>query len=240
MIEVPPAAVAAFFAPERPGPIVHAHIAATGIGRCRADHRTAPRTALAEVTGNLACRGEPAVVTDLRGFVEAPPEWLPALREVDPDTAVWERVVAVLPDSAEPPAPARAARRLGAADAAALGGIEPSIAWIHSTWGGPAALAASGYAWAAWEDDRVVSVACSFLVGRAHEDIGVVTDPAHRGRGLSTACAAALIADIRSRGRRASWTTSPDNAGSRAVAARLGFRHVRDDVLYAVHTPIPV
>ena len=67
----------------------------------------------------------------------------------------------------------------------------------------------------------------------------MVTEAAHRGRGLSTACAAAVVADIRARGRRPSWTTSPDNAGSRAVAARLGFVPVRDDVLYAVGVPVP-
>ena len=50
----------------------------------------------------------------------------------------------------------------------------------------------------------------------------------------------AVVADIRARGRRPTWTTSPDNTGSRAVAARLGFVHVRDDVLYAVGVPIPV
>jgi RimJ/RimL family protein N-acetyltransferase len=35
------------------------------------------------------------------------------------------------------------------------------------------------------------------------------------------------------------WSTSPDNTGSRGVAARLGFVHERDDVLYALRTPIP-
>lgn len=84
-----------------------------------------------------------------------------------------------------------------------------------------------------------MSVAVTFFVGERHEEIGVVTDPAHRGRGLSTACTAALVRDIRARGRRPSWTTSPDNIASRGVAARLGFVHVRDDVLYAVRTEIP-
>ena len=68
----------------------------------------------------------------------------------------------------------------------------------------------------------------------------MVTEASHRGRGLATACAAALVADIRHRGRQPSWTTSPDNVGSLGVARRLGFRHVRDDVLYAVGVPIPV
>jgi RimJ/RimL family protein N-acetyltransferase len=257
--EVPAAAVAALFAPERPGPLIHPHVAATGVGRCRADREEGPRTALAELPGgNVACRGEPAAVADLCGLVEAPPEWVPALQDVA-GVGVWDRIVAELPDAAEPavrlpvrrlvpadlPALAAPARVLGINAAAEQGGdpqvewLDPSIAWISETWGGHAGLAASGAAWVATDDGRPVAIACSFFVGRDHEDIGVVTEPAHRGRGLSTACAAAVVADIRARGRRPSWTTSPDNAGSRVVAARLGFVPVRDDVLYAVGVPVP-
>ncbi|GEL20423.1 GNAT family N-acetyltransferase [Pseudonocardia asaccharolytica] len=238
MREVDAAAVADWFA-ERPGKLMHAHITQTGIGRCRVDRWPGPSTVLAELPGNIAARGEPRPVPDLVGFVQAAPEWLPALREVDPGTAVWDRVVAVLPDAVDVPAPAHPVRRLGPDDAAALAGLDPSIGWVCGTWGGPAGVAASGMAWAAFDDDRPVSVACSFFVGSAQEDIGVVTDPHHRGRGLSTACAAALVGEIRSRGRRPTWTTSPDNAASLAIAARLGFTRVREDVLYAVHTPIP-
>jgi RimJ/RimL family protein N-acetyltransferase len=238
VIEVPAAAVAPLFAPERPGPVIHAHVAATGIGRCRADRVHGPRTALAELPGgNVACRGEPRAVGGLRGLVEAPPEWVPALREVA-EVAVWDRIVMALPDDAEPAVRHRV-RRLTPDDVPGLTTLHPSLAWISETWGGPGGLAASGTAWVATDGDRPVSVACPFYVGVGHEDIGVVTDPAHRGRGLSTACAAAVVADIRGRGRRPTWTTSPGNAGSRAVAARLGFVHVRDDLLYAVGMPVP-
>jgi len=237
--EVPAAEVASFFLPERPGPLVQQHIAATGVGRCRADRWPGPHTVTAELPGgNIALRGEPRVIEDLTGLVEAPPDWLPALRETDPATGEWPRLIFALPDSAGLPA-STDARRLGPDDAAALERLDPSIAWIGETWDGAAGLAASGRAWAAFDGDVPVSVACVFFVGRQHEDIGVVTDPAFRGRGLSTACAAAVAADIRARGHRPTWATSPDNLASRAVAARLGFTHVRDDVLYAVHTPIP-
>ncbi|WP_448623657.1 GNAT family N-acetyltransferase [Geodermatophilus sp. URMC 64] len=240
MREVDAADVAGFFAPERPGPLIAQHIVTSGVGRCRADRWPRPRTVLAELPGgNVALRGEPAVIDGLAALVEAPPEWLPALRAVDPGTTVWPRVVAVLPDGADVPAPRHPVRRLVPGDAAALERLDPSIAWIGETWGGPAGLAASGYGWAAFDGDRAVSVACSFFVGRRFEDIGVVTARDVRGRGLSTACAAAVVADIRARGHRPTWTTSPDNAASRAVAAHLGFVHERDDVLYAVRTAIP-
>ena len=39
--------------------------------------------------------------------------------------------------------------------------------------------------------------------------------------------------------RTSARTTSPDNEASLAVAAHLGFVHERDDVLYAVRTPVP-
>jgi RimJ/RimL family protein N-acetyltransferase len=239
--EVPAGDVAGFFLPERPGPLIQQHVAATGVGRCLADRWPDARSVVAELPGgNLAVRGEPRVIPDLQGLVEAPPAWLPALREIDPATAVWPRLIAVLPGSAELPAHRPGMRRLTAADAGALERLDPSIAWIAETWAGPAGLAGSGTAWAAFVGEVPVSVACSFFVGRDHEDIGVVTDAAFRGRGLSTACAAAVAADIRSRGRTPTWTTSPDNTGSRAVAGHLGFVHVRDDVLYAVHTPVPM
>jgi GNAT superfamily N-acetyltransferase len=195
---------------------------------------------VAELPGdNVAVRGEPRLVEDLAGLVEAPPEWVPVLRELDPATGIWPRLIFALPAAAGLPPQRADVRRLGPQDAAALHGLAPAIAWIGESWGGPAGLAASGRAWAAFDGDVPVSVACAFFVGRQHEDIGVATDPAHRGRGLSTACAAAVAADIRARGHRPTWQTSPDNVASRAVAARLGFAHVRDDVLYAVRTPIP-
>jgi GNAT superfamily N-acetyltransferase len=229
-----------FFEPERPGPVIHGHIESTGVGRCRVDAWPDPRTVVAELPGgNIALRGTPRVIDDLAGLVEAPVEWLPALTEVDPGTATWPRVIATLPPGTELPAPGPAVRPLTAADGRALAGLDPSIAWIGETWGGLAGLAGSGHAWAAFDDGVPVSVACGFFLGRRYIDIGVVTEPESRGRGLSTSCAAAVAADIRASGRQPSWTTTPDNAGSLGVAARLGFVHQRDDVLYAVSTPVP-
>jgi predicted GNAT family acetyltransferase len=137
-----------------------------------------------------------------------------------------------VPVDTRPVAPAAAViRPLRPADAGQLAGLSPEVAWIAATWGGPAGLAASGHAWGAFRQGRLAAVACSFFVGVRYEDIGVVTEPAERGRGLSAACAGALCLAIRGRGRRPSWSTAPDNAASLRVAEKLGFSVQRRDRL---------
>jgi len=179
---VPAAAAARLFAPERPGPMIYAHITTTGLGRCRADRTREPRTALAELPGgNVACRGEPVVVPDLRGFVEAPPAWVPALRATG-EFGVWDRIVAVLPDGADP-AVWRPVRRLTAADAPGLAALEPSLGWISETWGGHPGLAASGMAWGAFHDGHPVAVSFDVADGSEHEPATcfMISDYAPRG-----------------------------------------------------------
>ena len=244
MLTVAPDAVRPCFDPERPGPLVYQHIARTGHGRVRVDRWPDPRVVIAELPGNLAFRGDPQHLAPehldgLAGFVEAPPDWLPALRAADPGVGVWDRLIAVLPAEAAVAPPAPDVRLLAPGDAPAFADLDPGDAWIAETWGGVTGLLQAGVARGVLVDGRVAALAVPFYVGGTHEDIGVVTAAAHRRRGLSTACAAALVADIRARGRVPTWTTSPDNTGSLAVAARLGFVQQRTDVLYALRTPIP-
>jgi GNAT superfamily N-acetyltransferase len=245
VLEVPPDAVSAWFTPERPGPLIHRHVVHTGVGRCRVDRWPRPRVVLAEVAGNYALRGDPAALApaelhDVRGFVEAEPHWLPVLQAAAGVVATWPRIIAVLPAGVpiETPTP-DAVRRIGPADAAALAAHDPDGSWISNTWGGPDRLAAAAVGHGAFLDGRLFSIAVPFFVGTRHADIGVVTEAAHRGRGWSTACAAAVAADIRARGLLPTWTTSPDNLPSLGVAARLGFVPHREDLLYAVRVPIP-
>jgi RimJ/RimL family protein N-acetyltransferase len=238
------AALRSWFAPERPGPVIYEHVLNSGYGQCRVDRWPAPRVVLAEVAENIALRGDPAALTrselaEITGLVEAPQEWLPVLRESDPDLAVWPRVVTVLPATAPTPPPHPHVHRLTAADADLLAALPADVAWIHESWDGIDGLLQSGVGYGFAVDGKIVSVAVTFFRGGRYEDIGVVTVAEHRRKGLSTACAAAVVADIRARGHIPTWTTSPDNTASLAVAARLGFEHQRDDVLYAVRTPIP-
>jgi RimJ/RimL family protein N-acetyltransferase len=234
-----------WFSPERPGPLIFEHVLATGLGGCRVDRWPGPRVVIAHNAENYAVRGDPAALTpgdlaDVRGLVEAAPQWWPLLQRSAPKRiAVWPRIIAALPAAVPTPAAHPVVRRLTPADADRVAALPGDLAWIHESYDGAERMLAAGVAHGALVDGKVVAVAVAFHRGLEYEDIGVVTVEGYRRRGLSAACAGAVIADIRGRGRIPSWSTSPDNTGSRAVAARLGFVPDRDDVLYAVRTPVP-
>jgi RimJ/RimL family protein N-acetyltransferase len=248
VIPVPPAdlpALEPWFVPERPGPLVYQQVLRSGLGGCSVDRWPRPRVVLAHNADNYALRGDPDAVSEghlaeVRGLVDAPPEWAPVLQRSAPSAvAQWPRIIAALPADAPATAAHPAVRRLGPADADLVAALPDDLAWIHESWGSGERMLAAGVAHGAVVDGALVSVAVAFHCGVEYEDIGVVTAETHRRRGLSAACAAAVVADVRGRGRTPTWSTSPDNTGSRAVAARLGFVHVRDDVLYAVRTAVP-
>jgi predicted GNAT family acetyltransferase len=117
--------------------------------------------------------------------------------------------------------------------------MDPDNQWIATTRGGSAGLAASGYAWGAFDGPRLVAVACTFFLGSRHEELGVATEPEYRGRRLSPACVRPLCADIVKRGHIPTWTASHDNAASRRVAEKTGFQVVGTDVLYGVGVDLP-
>jgi RimJ/RimL family protein N-acetyltransferase len=236
-----------WFQPERPGPLIAQHVIATGNGSCLADRWPDPRALVVQTGGNYTLAGDPGALdpAGLRGqvvgFVEAPAAFEPLLAEAVGELREWPRVVLALQGPVRPPPPraGQRPRRLGPGDAGSLAGLGQETAWITASWGGPEGLAASGTGWGVFAGRRLVAVACPFFVGTAHEDLGVATEPGFRGLGLSTACAAAVCLDVRDRGRVASWTTSPDNAASLRVAAKLGFTPRRRDRLLAADVPIP-
>jgi len=244
------AAVAHWFLPERPGPLVARHVLTTGNGSCLADRWPGPRALMVEAGGNFTLAGDPGALDpgDLRarvsGFVEAPASFVPLLRTAFGEVHEWPRMIFVLEGPLDPPPPPRGGphpvlRRLGPGDAAALAGLAEESAWIANTWGGPDGLAASGMGWGAFAGGRLAAVACPFFVGEVYEDLGVATEPAFRGQGLSPACAAGVGRDVRRRGRTPTWTTSPDNTASLRVAAKLGARLHRRDSLYVAGIPVP-
>ena len=233
-------------ASEGPGPMVASHVIQTGNGSVWVDRWPAPRAILAETAGNYSLSGDPQALLAvelrerLRGFVAAPAEWLQALESACTTVTRWERVILELRSEPHFALPDNyLVRRLTVTDAHHLWGLSPAAAWITKTWGGAAGMASSGYAWGAFADDRLVSVACTFFAGSRHEDLGVASEPGFVGRGLSTACAGALCGDVLRRGRHASWTTSPDNLASLRVAEKLGFAEQRRDWSYVIGVAVP-
>jgi RimJ/RimL family protein N-acetyltransferase len=242
------AAAAHLVPPERPGPMIAQHVLATGNGSCLADRWPDPRALLVETGGNWTLAGDPAALDPaalrgrVAGFVDAPAAFEPLLRAAVRELQEWPRVVLTLDGPGGPPPEhhdSLQVRRLGPGDAGSLERLGDETGWIASTWGGPGGLAASGTAWGAFDGRRLAAVACPFFVGEGYEDLGVATEPAFRGLGLSPACAAAACQDVRRRGRIPSWTTSPDNTASLRVAAKLGFRLQRHDRLLVADIPIP-
>ena len=226
-------------------------MASTGLGSAWADRWPDPHAALVESGGNYTLEGDPAALQpeDLRplvkGFVDAPDEFIPLLRAAFPRMGVWSRAIYTLdndPTEMERP-PKAEIRQLSAEDAPALENLSEESAWISKTWGGPAGLAASGRSWGAFvsEDGRqlLASVACTFFTGRYYEDLGLVTEAGYRERGLGTACTLALCRAVRAAGRTPTWTTSTDNRPSLSVAIRLGFTPLKLDRLFVIGIPIP-
>ncbi|MEW5961703.1 MAG: GNAT family N-acetyltransferase, partial [Chloroflexota bacterium] len=214
-----------WFLPERPGPLIGLHVIHTGQGACFVNRWPAPQAVLVEAAGNYTLLGKAQALTPadvqphLKGFVETSEAFVPLLKAAFPEVRTWPRVVFARQDAPHPvAATGYSVRRLEPSDAHHLGALGPESAWISKTWGGPHGLAASGFGWGAFAAGQLASVACTFFLGETYEDIGVVTEPGFRGLGLSTACAGALCHDIRARGHRPSWTTSPDNSASVRVA----------------------
>ncbi len=75
-------------------------------------------------------------------------------------------------------------------------------------------------------EGELVAAASTWAVSARYADLAVVTAGRWRGRGLATACARLLIAEIRRSGREPVWSTGEDNVASLRVARKLGFKEV--------------
>lgn len=73
------------------------------------------------------------------------------------------------------------------------------------------------------EDGRLLGHAlAAYPIGDTEEVAAVFTAPEARRRGIASACAAAVIADIQARGKRAVYVSRKNNHASIAVAQGLG------------------
>jgi hypothetical protein len=92
--------------------------------------------------------------------------------------------------------------------------------------GSPERLLEAGVAAGAVLEGELVAVALTWAVSARHADLAVVTAGPWRGRGLATACAGLVAAEIRRTGRVPVWSTGEDNLASLRVARKLGFEEV--------------
>ncbi|MGW2229084.1 GNAT family N-acetyltransferase [Streptomyces formicae] len=240
-------AVNRWFTTGEPGPAsVPEHVAAFGVGDWWVDDAVAPRVAAVSCAGHVLLGGDPHSLTPsllapfARSRVEAPVRFLPVLGAAFDRLVPVERMVYIHREPVAAPRPPRGVtvRRVEPRDADALTALGDDCAWIHSSWGGPSGLAASGHAWGAFDRaGRVAAVACGYFVGGTYEDVAVLTAPERRREGLALACVTALCADITARGRTASWSCGRDNRPSRLLGWTAGFRLHREYVQYATGDP---
>jgi GNAT superfamily N-acetyltransferase len=131
---------------------------------------------------------------------------------------VQERPLAVMADPE--------VRWLGPDDLPLLEAATGRLGMAGWRFGSAAALLADGIATGAVVAGDLVAVAFTSALGQAFAEVGVVTDEQFRGRGYASAAGALVCEDLHRAGIVPVWSTSEENAASRRVAARLGFREV--------------
>ncbi|MGW0750627.1 GNAT family N-acetyltransferase [Streptomyces sp. NPDC002587] len=234
-------ALSRWFPTGSPGPGTLAeHVLTTGVGLWWADRPDRPRVLAVSCADHVLLRGDPGVLTQdalarfASRYVETPARFWPSLGSAFERVVPWERMLYVHQPQAPVSLPRNprgvTVRRLTPQDVPALAAMDSENAWIHASWGGPSGLAASGHSWATFARGRGVSVACTYFLGSAYEDIAVVTVPDRRRERLALACVAGLTADIQAQGHTASWCCSRDNRPSRLLAWTAGFRLTREYV----------
>lgn len=244
MIEVP--SLDGWFPSGVPGPAALAeHVSATGHGQWWADRSVEPRAVAVACADHVLLEGDPrfvdpdALAPFGNSYVLARTRFLPVLGAAFDRVVPWERMIWVQ----SRPVPRRrtprdvVVRGLTPDDGAAVAAMGDDAVWITRSWGDAYGLAASGHAWGAFRAGRVVSLACTYVLGGAYEDLAVVTLRGHRREGLALGCLAGLCGDVAARGRTPGWTCSRGNRPSRRLAWTAGFRLFGEYVHYAVGRP---
>jgi len=114
-------------------------------------------------------------------------------------------------------------RRLTAADVPMMEAATEALGMEGWRFGSAAALIRESVAAGAVVDGELVAVGFAGYASDRHAEVGIVTREDHRNRGLSTAAAALVFAELVRSGKTPVWSTSEENVASQRVAAKLGF-----------------
>jgi GNAT superfamily N-acetyltransferase len=172
---------------------------------------------------------EAEVWSDFYGFVAVDPEWNDHLRALQPGLEVEERRSFRFD-------PARIDTVRGAANRVPrrlrLVSLTPELAEIvdHELnetigffWGGYVRFARHGFGAAILDGERSVAVTFTATVGGGDANLGVMTHPDYRRRGLATLTSQAAIEMAHERGLVATWDCDLLNVPSGLLAESLGF-----------------
>lgn len=136
-----------------------------------------------------------------------------------------QQPVAVAQHLAAAQAEAVTIRLLTSADRALLE-TAPEQELRGAGFGSVADLLSDGVVAGAIAEGKLVAIAHTYALSRRYADIGVYTRPDWRLRGLSSATAALVMAEVQAQGRIPTWSTGADNLASQRVALRLGLAEV--------------
>jgi RimJ/RimL family protein N-acetyltransferase len=132
--------------------------------------------------------------------------------------------------------------RLAAVDRDLLGRTEleqhDEIAGRVAEWLSEDFFFEKGFGWVVLHGNSIVSRCIADCVDGERCEMGVGTDPQHRGRGLGTLVVSAALADCLRKGyRQVGWHCLTSNAGSIGVALKTGFEKVKDYYAYSSVLP---
>ncbi len=152
-------------------------------------------------------------------------ELLPVVRDKDGGDPVLEPDIqrTVAQPVHLPPPPGVEVRRMTTADLPLISSCSPEIAWLRNAWDSWEELLEQGIIIAAIADARMVSGAVTYARAATMDDIGAATASAYQRRGLSSACASALVKAILDQGRRPLWTVFVSNTPSLRISKKLNF-----------------
>jgi RimJ/RimL family protein N-acetyltransferase len=94
---------------------------------------------------------------------------------------------------------------------------------IGLIWAGYERFGERGFGALMLDGDRPVSMCCAFGVGAGEANLGVMTVPDYRRRGLATICSHACVEMAFDRGLEPTWDCDQPNVASGALALAIGF-----------------